>query len=88
MCIGAGTILDSLRAKKRLVVVVNEKLMGNHQHEIADAMAEKNYLLKATPETVCSVLKQLPETVFTPYPLRGVSFVVILMLSLSCFRPF
>lgn len=65
--LGAGTILDSLRAKRRLIVVVNENLMGNHQHEIADAMAEKNYLLKATPQTLCSVLKRLPETVLTPY---------------------
>lgn len=65
--LGAGTILDSLRAKRHLVVVVNESLMGNHQHEIADAMAEKNYLLKSTPETLCSNLKRLPKTVFTPY---------------------
>ena len=49
---GAGTILDTLRNRLPLLVVVNETLMGNHQHEIADAMVEGNYLLKATPSTI------------------------------------
>jgi UDP-N-acetylglucosamine transferase subunit ALG13 len=31
---------------KPLIVIVNDKLMDNHQRELADAMAEKNYLIQ------------------------------------------
>ena len=34
--------------------------MGNHQHEIADAMESGHYLIKATPSTVIDALKLLP----------------------------
>lgn len=66
---GAGTILETLRKQKKLIVVVNETLMGNHQHEIADTMAEQNYLLKATPSSVLSVLRSLPTAHFEVYTL-------------------
>ena len=59
---GAGTILDTLRNHKQLIVVVNERLMGNHQHEIADAMAAENYLLRSTPSTVLQVLGELSKS--------------------------
>ena len=58
--VGAGTILGTLRHKKQLIAVVNEQLMGNHQHEIADAMESGHYLIKATPATVIEALKSLP----------------------------
>lgn len=56
---GAGTILDTLRNKLPLLVVVNESLMGNHQHEIADAMLEGKYLMKATVSTLLSSFKAI-----------------------------
>ncbi|CAF4575020.1 unnamed protein product, partial [Rotaria magnacalcarata] len=37
---GAGTILQALEAHKPLLVVVNEKLMNNHQLEIANEMEQ------------------------------------------------
>ncbi|KAK8814649.1 UDP-N-acetylglucosamine transferase subunit ALG13 [Blastocystis sp. ATCC 50177/Nand II] len=65
---GAGTILDTLRHQIPLIVVVNEKLMGNHQHEIADAMEESNYLIKATPASLLAKLQHFPSTTLSTYP--------------------
>lgn len=64
--IGAGTILDTLRHQIPLIVVVNEKLMGNHQHEIANAMEENSYLMKATPASLLSKLQSFPSTHLSP----------------------
>jgi beta-1,4-N-acetylglucosaminyltransferase len=41
---GAGTVMESLRLKKKLVVVINTLLMDNHQTELASAMAERGHL--------------------------------------------
>lgn len=54
--------MDTLRHQIPLIVVVNEKLMGNHQHEIADAMEENNYLIKATPASLLAKLQRFPST--------------------------
>ncbi len=72
---GAGSILETLRCPRntgsqarRLIVVVNEKLMDNHQQELADAMADEGYLLKAVPSTLISVLKNCFEPTLKPFP--------------------
>jgi len=36
--------MESLRLHKKLVVVVNEDLMDNHQIELAQALSERQYL--------------------------------------------
>lgn len=41
---GAGTILDCLRAGRRVVVVPNEVLMANHQVQLGMAMQELGFL--------------------------------------------
>jgi beta-1,4-N-acetylglucosaminyltransferase len=42
---GAGTVMEVLRQQhQRLVVVINNSLMDNHQMELAQAMASRNYL--------------------------------------------
>ncbi|KNB46359.1 hypothetical protein JH06_0141 [Blastocystis sp. subtype 4] len=56
----SAMLVRTLRHKKQLIAVVNEQLMGNHQHEIADAMESGHYLIKATPATVIEALKSLP----------------------------
>lgn len=43
---GAGTCIESLRAGKRLLIVVNESLMGNHQSELADQLSGDNYVVR------------------------------------------
>ncbi|KAF6007759.1 hypothetical protein HII13_004430 [Brettanomyces bruxellensis] len=40
---GTGSILDSLRMKKKLVILVNDKLQDNHQLQIAKAFEEKRF---------------------------------------------
>ena len=55
---GAGSIFESLHAGKPLLVVVNEKLMGNHQLELASHLGKEGYLLY----TICSSLKETLET--------------------------
>lgn len=41
---GTGSILDSLRLKKPLLVIVNDKLMDNHQLDIAQEFQNDNFL--------------------------------------------
>jgi UDP-N-acetylglucosamine transferase subunit ALG13 len=43
---GVGGLTPPCAQEKPLIVIVNERLMDNHQRELADAMAEKNYLLQ------------------------------------------
>jgi beta-1,4-N-acetylglucosaminyltransferase len=46
--IGSGSILEALRLNKKLVVVVNEGLMDNHQMELGSALHEQHYLVCCT----------------------------------------
>ena len=43
--LGAGTILEGLREKKKLIVVNNERLMGNHQMDLISALTERKHIL-------------------------------------------
>ena len=40
---GAGTILEVLEAEKKLIAVINDDLMDNHQTELAKKMEELNH---------------------------------------------
>ena len=51
---GSGSILEALSLGKRLVVVVNEELMGNHQTELADQMAALGVLVRTNHRSVWS----------------------------------
>lgn len=42
--LGAGTILDGLRRNKKMLVVVNNTLMDNHQTELFDAVVSEKYV--------------------------------------------
>jgi beta-1,4-N-acetylglucosaminyltransferase len=45
---GAGSVMETLEANKKLIVVINETLMNNHQLELAEKMFEEGYLLFTT----------------------------------------
>lgn len=44
ICSGSGTILQTLRTPRPLLVVPNTKLMDNHQGELASALAAEGYM--------------------------------------------
>lgn len=56
---GAGSCLEALGAKKSLVVVVNQNLMGNHQLELASKLHQEGYAIMCYPETLQTTLSNL-----------------------------
>ncbi|CAM9170448.1 unnamed protein product [Sphacelaria rigidula] len=67
---GAGSIMEALGLGKALVVVVNSALMDNHQEELAEALAQRNYLVATTPEGLAQTLTEFDDSkgARTPYP--------------------
>lgn len=55
IALGAGSILQALRAGKKLVAVVNETLLSNHQSELANQLHKEGYLLSCTCRSVANV---------------------------------
>ncbi|XP_055586396.1 UDP-N-acetylglucosamine transferase subunit ALG13 homolog [Uranotaenia lowii] len=55
---GAGSCIEVLGAAKPLVVVVNERLMDNHQSELAEALHQEGHLLYCTPEFLSKTLAE------------------------------
>lgn len=53
---GAGTCLESLKLHKPMVTVVNDKLMDNHQTELADRLSELGHLICTTPSQLHKAL--------------------------------
>ncbi|XP_011071318.1 UDP-N-acetylglucosamine transferase subunit ALG13 homolog [Sesamum indicum] len=49
---GSGSIFETLRLRKPLIVVVNEDLMDSHQSELAEELAERKHLFCARPQTL------------------------------------
>lgn len=66
---GSASIIESLEAGKRLIVVVNKDLMDNHQIEIAKKMSDFGYLLFATPSELLVKIQRIEncELTFEPY---------------------
>eukprot|EP00937_MAST-01D_sp_MAST-1D-sp2_P003212 g3212.t1 len=64
---GAGTIMEVLRARKPLIVVTNEALMGNHQTELAGALEERGHLVATTPERLLDALERFDAAKLVPY---------------------
>lgn len=64
---GAGTCMEALKLRKPLMVVINEQLMDNHQHELADRLEELGCLISTTPKCLAKNLRALKFTAFKPF---------------------
>ncbi|XP_070535634.1 UDP-N-acetylglucosamine transferase subunit ALG13-like isoform X2 [Ptychodera flava] len=56
---GAGSVLEALGAEKPLLVVINEKLMGNHQMELAYKLHKEEHLFYCTPSQLSKTLEEM-----------------------------
>lgn len=66
---GAGSCIEVLTHRKPLIVVVNDKLMHNHQTELAQQLFIDGHLLYCTPVTLAETLADLNKktTSLKPY---------------------
>ena len=64
---GAGSILEALELGKRLVVCVNDALMGNHQAELATALEARGHVVVSTVDDVADALRRVVATRPAPY---------------------
>ncbi|KAL0209015.1 hypothetical protein P9112_011602 [Eukaryota sp. TZLM1-RC] len=64
---GAGTISESLKLNKRVIVAINRTLLHNHQMELASKYQDLNHLAVVdTPHLVPSRLDYVMNHTFTP----------------------
>lgn len=65
---GAGSCIEVLKAKKPLIVVVNSKLMHNHQTELAHQLSIDGHLLYCFTDTLAETLNTLNQKISTLKP--------------------
>lgn len=58
---GAGSCIEVLTSKKPLIVVVNDKLMNNHQTELAQQLFIDGHLLYCSPQSLAETLTNVDE---------------------------
>ncbi|GFY95821.1 glycosyltransferase family protein 28 [Actinidia rufa] len=64
---GSGSIFETLKLGKPLIVVVNEDLMDNHQSELAEELAERKHLFCAHPQTLLHTINGMSLETIIPY---------------------
>ncbi|KAM9324042.1 UDP-N-acetylglucosamine transferase subunit ALG13-like [Gastrophryne carolinensis] len=65
---GAGSCLETLGEGKPLIVVINEKLMSNHQLELAKQLHKDGHLYYCTCSTLCDTLKSMDLSTLKIFP--------------------
>ncbi|KAE9540060.1 hypothetical protein AGLY_005312 [Aphis glycines] len=83
---GAGSIMQALDYGKPLLVVINEKLMNNHQYELAEKLCEEKYLYYTTCENLWNCIENLDFSLLNSlyfYSLFLVTYPVALFYTLK-----
>lgn len=65
---GAGSCLETLENRKPLVVVINEKLMDNHQLELAKQLYKDGHLFYCTCSTLPGLLQSMDLSTLKCFP--------------------
>ncbi|XP_074003533.1 UDP-N-acetylglucosamine transferase subunit ALG13-like [Numenius arquata] len=65
---GAGSCLETLEKGKPLVVVINEKLMNNHQLELAKQLHRDGHVICCNCSTLVETLETMDLTTLKPFP--------------------
>ncbi|KAM6426976.1 UDP-N-acetylglucosamine transferase subunit ALG13-like isoform 3-T3 [Liasis olivaceus] len=65
---GAGSCLEVLEAGKPLLVVINDKLMDNHQLELARQLHKDGHLFYCTSRTLVEMLRSMDLSALKPFP--------------------
>lgn len=84
---GTGSILDTLRKSKPLIVVINDKLMDNHQVQIAQRFEAMEYVLSCYPNSseIINCLEKINEVKLQTFPQDyNVKFASMLMAKSTC----
>ncbi|KAF3932027.1 hypothetical protein ABW20_dc0104092 [Dactylellina cionopaga] len=68
---GSGTILESLRYQKRIIVIPNGSLMDNHQAELADEMARQKYVIRSDLEALNAAITRSRTFDYRQFPRKG-----------------
>lgn len=56
---GSGSVLEALRIDLPTIVVPNSELLNNHQLELAEALAEQNYVIHGKLDSLKEAIPQL-----------------------------
>ncbi|XP_058010621.1 putative bifunctional UDP-N-acetylglucosamine transferase and deubiquitinase ALG13 [Ahaetulla prasina] len=64
---GAGSCLEVLEAGKPLLVAINDKLMDNHQLELARQLHKDGHLFYCTSRTLVEMLKSMDLSTLKPF---------------------
>ncbi|XP_075018805.1 UDP-N-acetylglucosamine transferase subunit ALG13 [Calonectris borealis] len=65
---GAGSCLETLEKGKPLIVVTNEKLMNNHQLELAKQLHRDGHVLCCNCSTLVETLQSMDLSTLKPFP--------------------
>ncbi|XP_051506020.1 UDP-N-acetylglucosamine transferase subunit ALG13 homolog, partial [Myxocyprinus asiaticus] len=65
--LGAGSCLEALGANKALLIVVNDKLMDNHQLELAKKLQADSHLIYCTCGSLPQTLREIDLSALTTY---------------------